>query len=85
MAKADASEKVFNEQLVARTRKLRIASERTQAEMAALLNISVDRYKKYEKRSPLPHYLVPSFCAILDVSVSFFLTGREERRGQEAA
>lgn len=51
----------FNEALLARLVDLR--GDRTQKEMAAALGVPHERYKKYEKRSPLPAYLLPRLRA----------------------
>ena len=56
--------KQFNEAFCTRTRELREATGMSQIEMAGALGVSAEAYRKYEKRSPLPHYLVIRFCAI---------------------
>lgn len=47
-----------------RTAELRDARGLTQSEMAEALGIPVERYKKYENRSPLPQWLTARFCII---------------------
>jgi transcriptional regulator with XRE-family HTH domain len=69
----------FNEAFVERTRLLRLQTGRSQASMAELLGVSLDNYKKYEKRTPLPHYLMPRFAAIIPVDVEFLVTGEITR------
>lgn len=48
----------------------------TQAEMAEALSISVERYRKYEHRSPLPVWLLERFCAIVGADIEYVITGR---------
>jgi len=34
--------------------------------MAEALGIESDRYKKYETRTPMPHWLIARFCLLTD-------------------
>ncbi|WP_066770015.1 helix-turn-helix domain-containing protein [Sphingobium sp. CCH11-B1] len=68
----------FNDMLCARTARLRVEREWTQAQMATAIGVPLDRYKKYETRSPLPPYLIPRFAMVVDRSVSYILTGKDE-------
>lgn len=68
----------FNDELCARVQRLRLEREWTQQQMAAAIGLPHERYKKYETRSPMPAYLIPRFAQIVDRSVGFILTGREE-------
>lgn len=68
----------FNDQLCARTQRLRIEREWTQQQMAAAIGVPFERYKKYESRSPMPPYLIPRFAQVLDRSISYILTGKDE-------
>ncbi len=52
-----------------RTKRYREHLGFTQAQMAAALRIPLERYRKYETRSPLPHYLVPSFCLLCRIEL----------------
>ena len=57
--------------------RMRAARERagyTQAKMAALLNISQDKYAKYESRSLLPHRYVGRFCEVTDTECKFLFS-----------
>lgn len=73
----------FNDRLCARVARLRDERGWTQAQMATALGVPFERYKKYETRSPLPHYLIPRFAQHVDRDVAYILTGRaaEARRG----
>ena len=61
----------------------------TQAQMASQLRVELAAYKKYERRSPLPHHLITPFCVIVDASEGYLLGGkiraakRPERRVDE--
>ena len=67
----------FKEAIIVRTKTVRESLGMTQAALAALLEIPQDKYKQYETRTPLPHKLIPKFCAIGQVTVSWLLTGTE--------
>lgn len=54
---------------------LRLQSDMTQEQMAEALGISLDRYRKYENRTPLPLYLVEPFSIITNYSIMFVVTG----------
>jgi DNA-binding XRE family transcriptional regulator len=75
MADSLDEERVFNEKYRARIKSLREAQRWSQAEMADLLGVPVDRYKKYETRSPLPLYLIVRFAALTNTTPDFILTG----------
>lgn len=66
----------FNQRLCARVAELRKAKGWTQDRMAAILGIPLERYKKYETRTPLPHHLISRFADIVDRNADFVLTGR---------
>lgn len=72
----------FNEALCARVRALRVGREWTAEQMATALGIPAERYRKYETRTPLPHYLVERFALIVGRDIEFVLTGKvtEQRR-----
>lgn len=68
----------FNDQLCARVQRLRKERDWSQQQMATAIGVPFERYKKYETRSPLPAYLVPRFAMIVDRSVAYILTGKDE-------
>ena len=70
----------FNEALCARVHRLRNERGDTAEEMAKKLGIPADRYRKYEYRSPLPHYLIEQFALIGGRDVEYILTGNISRR-----
>ena len=83
MAPPDPLEKAFNLRLAARVRHLRERQRHpsgkkwTQADMADTLGCTVEQYRKYEKRSPIPVHLIPRLARACGVSVEFVVTGRE--------
>jgi hypothetical protein len=70
-------ELLFINSLCARTQELRKRKFPAAEQMAILLGVPPARYAKYETRSPLPHYLIPRFAALVGESIEFVLTGRE--------
>lgn len=68
----------FNDEICARIQRLREEREWNQRQMAAAIGVPFERYKKYETRSPMPPYLIPRFAQIVDRSMSYILTGRDE-------
>lgn len=70
------SQREFEDQLRKRVKRLRGA--RTQLQMATLLEIEFEAYKKYETRSPLPQYLIPKFAMIVGCDIAYLLTGKSE-------
>lgn len=68
----------FNDALCARVQRLRKERDWSQQQMATAIGVPFERYKKYETRSPIPPYLIPRFAMIVDRSVAYILTGRDE-------
>jgi DNA-binding XRE family transcriptional regulator len=58
--------------LCARTKALRERAGLLQREIADLLGVPLENWKKYERRSPLPHHLVSAFCDLCRVSADDF-------------
>ena len=76
----NSDEAAFNDAYCARVQRLRQDRGWTQDQMATALGVPVDRYRKYEVRSPLPHYLVEQFSLLVDREIVFVLTGKEPPR-----
>lgn len=76
---SQSTETQFIQALCARVRALRDSKGWTAEDMAMALGIPADRYRKYETRSPLPHFLIPKLALIVDRSVELILTGRDRR------
>ena len=74
-----SEEQEFTEALLARVHKLRSEHGYTAEQMAIALGIPAERYRKYEKRTPLPHYLIERFAVIVGRDVEYVLTGKSSR------
>ena len=74
-----SDEAQFNEALCARVHKLRNERGWTAERMATILGVPPDRYRKYEYRSPLPHYLIERFALIVGRDIEYVLTGKTTR------
>lgn len=72
----DNEEAKFNDALTSRVHRLRNERGWTAEQMATALGIPPDRYRKYEYRSPLPHYLLERFALIVGRDVEYLLTGK---------
>jgi len=77
----------FVAEFLQRTRRARETSGyKTKAELAMLLFPELSKedaegkYKQYERRSLLPHYLIPTFCQLTSVDVRWFVTGQGNMR-----
>jgi len=80
MTRPTNDELLFNEALCARTRILRDEKGYTAAQMAIALGVPAERYRKYEMRSPIPHYLIPRLATICDCTIEYILTGRTTKQ-----
>jgi transcriptional regulator with XRE-family HTH domain len=75
----------FLEGFCARVRAARQARGLTQAEMAGALGIGAEVYRSYEKRTPLPHFLIERFSRITGVEIEYLFTGMQQRRAAKSA
>jgi transcriptional regulator with XRE-family HTH domain len=66
----------FDALYIARVKALRQLKGLTSGQMATLLGVPAERYRKYESRTPMPHALIEQFALITGVSVEFLVTGR---------
>lgn len=73
---ANSEEAQFNEALIARVHRLRNERGWTAEQMATALGVPAERYRKYEYRSLLPHYLIERFALIVGRDVEYILTGK---------
>ena len=69
----------YNRLFVACTRQAREYPGMTRAEVAMMLGIKEEAYKKYEYRSPLPTYLIGRFCVLVRCNVEWLVTGQGRR------
>jgi transcriptional regulator with XRE-family HTH domain len=77
---SDSEEFVFNEGFVGRVQLFRKETNMTAEQMADLLGVPADRYRKYEYRSPLPHYLIAKFCLAVGCDLEHLLLGKARER-----
>ena len=80
----------FKEQFTARVAFARHNAGYTQATMGEALGFgevsdpsTQGKYHKYEKRSMMPHHLIPQFCALCDVTVGWLYNGPAVERPVE--
>ena len=78
-------EQEYNEAYIARVKRLREDRGWTSEQMATALGVPAERYRKYEYRTPMPHYLVERFATITDRDVSYVLTGKVGPKARRAA
>jgi transcriptional regulator with XRE-family HTH domain len=80
---AQNEETTFVDALCRRVGELRRSRGWTQEQMALALGVPLDRYKKYEVRSPLPMYLIERFATIVGRDIEYIVTGKTtgRRRG----
>jgi hypothetical protein len=64
-----------NAAFIRRTREARLARYDKMEPIAALLRITVAQYKHYERRSPMPAYLVVPFCYATGIDLEWLLQG----------
>ena len=57
----------FNKALGRAIKTFRERRDLTQAQVAHVLQIDLEKYKKYENRSPLPHFYIPAICTLLNI------------------
>ena len=69
----------YKEAFLARVKGAREAAGYNQEEMAGELDISRDRYAKWETRSLLPHQFIAAFAEITGHDAWFILTGQSHQ------
>jgi hypothetical protein len=82
MKKAQPPASLFKDHFTARVAFARHKAGYTQVTMAEALGFgdaddpsAQGKYHKYEKRSLMPHHLIPQFCALCDVTVGWLYSG----------
>ena len=68
--------KAFNKAMLDRVKRLREERGWSAEKMATVLDIPAERYRKYESRSPMPHYLIERFALIVGRDIEYILTGK---------
>lgn len=87
MAKKTAST-TFKDQFTARVAYARHKAGFTQVTMAEALGLGTDpsaqgKYHKYEKRTLMPHELIPTFCNLTNVTLGWLYSGPAVERPVE--
>lgn len=81
----DPARSMFNLKLCGRIRELRESmrhpdgSKWTIPEMAELMGVGEEAWRSYEKRIPIPHYLIPRFARVVGKPIEYVLTGNMPR------
>ena len=79
-------EQKFKQTFIANLKKYRIAAGfRSKDDFADALDISRDRYAKYEMRSYLPHAFIPKACELLGISEHELFTGQTNTIAEDSA
>ncbi|WP_180901223.1 helix-turn-helix domain-containing protein [Martelella soudanensis] len=77
---SESDEFLFNNDYCGRVKRFRQETNMSAAQMATLLSIPPERYRKYENRSPLPPYLIGKFCQIVGCDLEHLLLGKPRSR-----
>jgi transcriptional regulator with XRE-family HTH domain len=75
----DPSEREYRKALVARVKAARKAHGWSQEFVATSLSIPLPTYKKYESRTPIPHYWIERFCILTGTDLYYLITGHQKR------
>ncbi len=81
---SESEEFIFNNAYCERVKRFREETQMSAADMAELLGIPADRYRKYETRSPLPAYLIARFCKIVGCDLEHLVIGKPRERMKPA-
>lgn len=73
-------ELLFNQAYCARIQEMRKARGWTADQMATVLGVPADRYRKYEVRSPMPIYLIERFALAVGQDVHYVVTGKADKK-----
>lgn len=77
---SESEEFIFNNEYCGRVKRFRNETNMTAEDMAKLLDVPPDRYRKYEYRSPMPVYLVEKFCRIIGCDLEHLILGKPRER-----
>lgn len=77
---SESEEFIFNNDYCGRVKRFREETNMSAADMADLLDIPADRYRKYESRSPMPVYLITKFCRIVGCDLEHLIIGKPRDR-----
>lgn len=77
---SESEEFIFNNGYCERVKRFREETNMSAADMATLLDIPADRYRKYESRSPMPVYLMAKFCRIVGCDLEHLVLGKAREK-----
>lgn len=77
---SESEELIFNNGYCERVKRFRDETGMSAADMAELLDIPAERYRKYENRSPMPAYLMAKFCRIVGCDLEHLVIGKPRER-----
>lgn len=76
---------LYRKELAGRMKRLREDSGRSQSEMARLLGVTFEAYKKQEQRGALPNDKTEAFAALVGKTVVYLVTGQEPAKRAKRA
>jgi transcriptional regulator with XRE-family HTH domain len=68
--------KLYNHELIARTKFAREATGFSQEEFAGFMGVVQGTWKQYETRTRLPHHMIVKFCSLARCDLRWFLSGQ---------
>lgn len=74
------TKKAYDKAFIGRVRVARESAGLTRIEISAHMGIKPDSYARYEKRTMLPHYLIPPFCRATGVSLEYLLGATKRKK-----
>lgn len=77
---SESEEFIFNNDYCGRVKRFRQETNMNAENMAKLLDVPADRYRKYENRSPMPVYLIAKFCLIVGCDLEHLILGKPRER-----
>jgi transcriptional regulator with XRE-family HTH domain len=80
MVEIDNEQARFNDSLCARVHRLRKERGWTSEQMGIALGVQPDRYRKWEVRTPIPHFYIERFALIVGRDIEYVLTGKSASR-----
>lgn len=81
----DLSQADFETKFRARVRMWREEKGWTAEQMAIVLNVPPERYRKYESRSMMPAYLFHKFCLVCDTELDNLILGTTRKPTNRAS
>lgn len=81
-ARKPSTPATYRKQFIDRLRSLRIASGLTPEEIAERLDVRMDTYQRWEKRTLIPHHLIIPFCDATHADPYLLLTGSPFQLGR---